>query len=80
MEALNILEQKIASLIESKKTDQTLIKDLRAEVSLVKEENIQLKDQLEKLENSLLVHHQTKMVVDDLIKSIDLLVEQEPQG
>ncbi len=72
MEALQILEQKIARLIESKKQDVDLIIELRAE-------NARLKDQLEKLENSLLVHHQTKMVVDDLIRSIDLLVEQESQ-
>jgi predicted dinucleotide-utilizing enzyme len=72
MEALQILEQKIARLIESKKQDVDLILELRAE-------NARLKDQLEKLENSLLVHHQTKMVVDDLIRSIDLLVEQESQ-
>jgi predicted dinucleotide-utilizing enzyme len=72
MEALQILEQKIARLIESKKQDVDLILELRAD-------NARLKDQLEKLENSLLVHHQTKMVVDDLIRSIDLLVEQESQ-
>lgn len=77
MEALNILEQKIASLIEGKKQDLAAIKALTAEIACLKEENFKLKDQLEKLENSLLVHHQTKVVVDDLIKSIDMLVEQE---
>lgn len=52
------------------------------------EENEQLKKQVEKLEDTLLVRHQsieglnqerefTKMAVDDLIKSIDILVEQE---
>lgn len=90
MDALNMLEQKIAALIESKKTDLALIKDLKANVCQLQEENKQLKDQLEKIENSLLVGHQnveelhqervlTKMVLDDLIKSIDLLVEQDPQ-
>lgn len=86
MDALGVLEQKIAALIESNKTDLTCIKDLRLTVERLQEENKQLKEQLEKLENSLLVRHQsveelhqekvlTKMVLDDLIKSIDLLVE-----
>jgi uncharacterized protein YdeI (YjbR/CyaY-like superfamily) len=90
MDALNVLEQKIATLIESKKIDLALIKDLKVSVAQLQEENKQLKEQLEKLENSLLVRHQnveelheervlTKMVLDDLIKSIDLLVEQDPQ-
>lgn len=90
MEALNVLEQKIACLIESKKVDLALIKDLKSTVSQLQAENKQIKDQLEKLENSLLVGHQdveelhqermlTKMVVDDLIKSIDLLVEHDSQ-
>ncbi len=84
MEVLNVLEkEKIASLIE-------LIKELRSEKAVLLEENAELKDRLEKLESSLLLHDQnveersqeivlTKMVVDDLIKSIDLLVEQEPR-
>lgn len=83
MEVLNVLEKKIASLIE-------LIKELRSEKAVLLEENAELKDRLEKLESSLLLHDQnveersqeivlTKMVVDDLIKSIDLLVEQEPR-
>lgn len=86
MDALGVLEQKIATLIESKKTDLSCIRDLKLNVERLQEENKQLKDQLEKLENSLLVRHQsveelhqekvlTKMVLDDLIKSIDLLVE-----
>ncbi len=83
MEVLNVLEKKIASLIE-------LIKELRSEKAVLLEENAELKDRLEKLESSLLLHDKnveersqeivlTKMVVDDLIKSIDLLVEQEPR-
>lgn len=83
MEVLNILEKKIAGLIE-------LIKDLKVEKALLAEENLELREKLEKIESSLLLREQnaeersqeivlTKMVVDDLIKSIDLLVEQEPQ-
>jgi dynactin complex subunit len=91
MDALNLLEQKIATLIESKKQDLAIIKESKSLVLQLQEENARLKDQLEKLENSLLVRHQseveelqhervlTKMVLDDLIKSIDLLVEQDPQ-
>lgn len=81
MEVLNVLEKKIANLIE-------LIKSLRAERELLVAQNVQLKEQLDTLENSLLTRNKhveersheielTKIVVDDLIKSIDLLVEQE---
>lgn len=90
MDALNVLEQKIAMLIESKKQDLSTIKDLQSAVAQLQEENKQLKDQLEKVEHSLLTGHQnveelhqeralTKMVLDDLIKSIDVLVEQDLQ-
>lgn len=83
MEVLNVLEKKIAGLIE-------LIKELRADKMLLLEENAELRERLEMIESSLLLHDKnveersqeivlTKMVVDDLIKSIDLLVEQEPQ-
>ena len=80
MEALNVLEQKIANLIESKKQDLDIIKTLQ-------KENLKLKEQCEKLEDSLLTREEEStekleelnMVVDDLIKSIDLLVGQEPQ-
>lgn len=52
------------------------------------EENTSLRTQVEKLEDALLVRHQsveglnqerelTKMAVDDLIKSIDILIEAE---
>lgn len=83
MEVLNVLEKKIAGLIE-------LIKELKAENAKLAEQNAQLKQQLEVLENSVLSRHQnleelgqeralTKLMVDDLIKNIDLLIEQEPQ-
>lgn len=84
MEVLNVLEKKIAGLIE-------LIKKLQTENNALTEQNLELMEKLEKLESSLLAREQnveersqemvlTKMVVDDLIKSIDLLVEQEPQS
>lgn len=58
------------------------------DVTRVQEENLALKSQVEQLENTLLVRHQnmeglnqerelTKMAVDDLIKSIDTLIEAE---
>lgn len=83
MEVLNVLEKKIAGLIE-------LIKELKIQNIQLTEQNAQLKHQLETLENSLLSRHQnieemgqeralTKLVVDDLIKNIDLLIEQEPR-
>ena len=87
MEALNVLEQKIASLIESKKQDLELIKQLKSDLACAHQENMKLKEQSEKLEDSLLTRQEEStekleelnMVVDDLIKSIDLLVGQEPQ-
>lgn len=81
MEVLNVLEKKIANLIE-------MIKELKAEKALLIEENLELKQKLENFESSLLSREKnveertqeivlTKMVVDDLIKSIDLLVEEQ---
>lgn len=81
MEVLNVLEKKIASLIE-------MIKELKAEKALLIEENLELKQRLDSFESSLLSREKnveertqeivlTKMVVDDLIKSIDLLVEEQ---
>lgn len=81
--ALNILESKIASLL-------ALITDLRAEQERLTEENMRLKEHIEVLEHSLLKNHQsleelqqekslTKMVVDDLIKNIDLCIKDETQ-
>jgi len=76
MEVLNVLEKKIASLIE-------LIKELRLENSTLVENNVQLKDQIEKLQASLLERPEeialTKAAVDDLIKNIDFLIEQEQE-
>lgn len=83
MEVLNVLEKKIASLIE-------MIKELKAEKAQLLEENLELKQKVENFESSLLSRDKnveerdqeivlTKMVVDDLIKSIDLLVEEQQQ-
>ncbi len=83
LDKLNVLEKKIASLIEIVKTE----KEHSAQLA---QEKIQLVAQLEMLENSLFKGTQnieelnqervlTKMVVDELITSIDKLVEQEPQ-
>lgn len=76
MEVLNVLEKKIASLIE-------LIKELRLENSTLAENNVQLKDQIEKLQASLLERPEelalTRAAVDDLIKNIDFLIEHEQE-
>lgn len=87
MEGLQVLEQKIAALIESKRQDLGIIASLKAENTRLAAENTQLKEQADKIEHTMLSNHQgfeslhqerelTKMVVDDLIKSIDILVEQ----
>ena len=83
MEVLNVLEKKIASLID-------MIKELKSEKALLIEENLMLREKLDNFESSLLTREKnveerdqeivlTKMVVDDLIKSIDLLVEEQQQ-
>lgn len=59
-----------------------------SQLAAVTEENIELRLQIEKLQETLLIRHQsidglnqerelTKMAVDDLIKSIDILIEPE---
>lgn len=84
MEVLNVLEKKVTSLIE-------LIKSLKADKIALEEENCLLRSKLENLENTMLVQEKrekdwnqeielTKMAVDDLIKSIDILVEQEQRS
>lgn len=76
MEVLNVLEKKIASLIE-------LIKELRLENAALAQNNAHLKDQVEKLQASLLERPEeialTKAAVDDLIKNIDFLIEHEQE-
>ncbi len=88
MEALSILEQKIAALFESKRQDIERMKQLRDESEKLRQENMQLRESLEKLENTLLARHENyeeltqerasaKTIIDSLIKSIDLLIEAE---
>ncbi len=79
VEKLNVLEKKLAHLLE-------LLKRLKHENMQLESEKNELQSRLEQLENSVLKGTQdmeelnqervlTKMVVDDLIKSIDSLVE-----
>lgn len=88
MEVLHILEEKIARLIESKKKDVELIGALKKEVSVLQQDNEILKNNVEKLEHSLLAYDTNatalnqerelaKMAVDDLIGSIDALIGEE---
>lgn len=83
MEALSILEKKVVSLID-------IIRQLKAENARLIEENVQLASKLTLMQGA--VHEDakrveeldqekalTKMVVDDLIKNIDSLVESENQ-
>jgi hypothetical protein len=83
MEVLNVLEKKIASLIE-------LTRVLKAEKLALAQENLVLKEKMERLETSLLTQEQdaqehsqeivlTKMMVDDLIANIDQIINPEPQ-
>lgn len=91
MELLQSLEQKISSLVAMvsglKKENEALRQDLSCRDSEIQ----QLKDEIEILESSLLnegVRMQeqlnkekelTKIVVDDLIKNIDAIIEGENQ-
>lgn len=80
MEMLSALEKKVENLI-------TLIKRLKDEGSKLGKENQELREQVRQLEGSLLKEAKqvelelteeretTKQVVDDLIKSIDDLIE-----
>lgn len=76
MDAFKVLEEKIALLVER--------------ISVLKKENDKLQKKVVKLEESLLADAKkidvldqektvTKMVVDDLIKSLDSLIEIEKQ-
>lgn len=83
METLNILEKKVISLIDT-------IRQLKAENARLVEENAQLMMSLTMTQG--IVHSDakrveeldqekalTRLVVDDLIKSIDSLIEGEKQ-
>lgn len=83
METLSVLEKKVVSLIE-------IIKQLKAENTRLAEENSQLVDKItmmqtvaaddaKRTEENDQEKALTKMVVDDLIKSIDSLIEGEKQ-
>jgi len=79
MDLLKVLEEKVAGLVRR-------IKELEAENVKLSAENVQLTAKLETMENSMLSDIKrieeldqekalTRMVVDDLIKDIDSLVE-----
>jgi uncharacterized coiled-coil DUF342 family protein len=83
MEVLSVLEKKVATLVG-------VVQELKKENARLYEENNQLSAKLDMVESSLLVDSEqldklnqervfTKTVVDDLIRSIDLLVENEKQ-
>ena len=62
---------------------QVEVQDLKAENALLLEENAQLLAKMDAMENSVLKGNEhmeeTKIVVDDLIRSIDALVGNEHQ-
>jgi regulator of replication initiation timing len=73
-----ILEKKIEGLIE-------LLRTLKMDNTILRSENQQLKDQIVRLEDSLLKENKqfeqkltvTEKAVSDLLKSIDELIESE---
>lgn len=83
MEILTVLEKKVASLIDT-------IKQLKLQNDQLMAENSQLAERLLMIETSVHADAKrveeldqekalTKLVVDDLIKSIDSLIESEKQ-
>jgi len=83
VETLSVLEKKVVSLIE-------IIKQLKAENARLVEENSQLADKITMMQTVAADEAKraeefdqekalTKMVVDDLIKNIDSLIEGENQ-
>lgn len=95
MEILQALEQKIAQLValikELKAANDALTQSnerLMQEVTVVSTEKADLQKRIDALENSMLTGSATveeekaltKMVVDDLIKSIDVLIGNEQQS
>lgn len=81
METLSVLEKKVISLIDT-------IKQLKADNTRLVEENIQLAEKLLVVQSTISEDAKkvneldqeknlTMMVVDDLIKSIDSLMESE---
>jgi FtsZ-binding cell division protein ZapB len=81
MEILKKLEEKIANLVD-------LVKDIKTENAKLAEENAQLTAKLELLEHNIdsdvkridklkEEKESTKLIVNDLIKNIELLVENQ---
>ena len=74
MSMLKLLEEKLTCLAE-------LVKEIKTENAKLAEENAQLSAELSMLKNSLQdslkEKELTRIVVDDLIKSIDSLVENQ---
>lgn len=81
MEVLGVLEKKIAGLIDLIKDLRTQNSALSSQKDLLAQENAQLNLQVEQLQALLLERPQelalTKLIVDDLIKNIDTLIEHE---
>ena len=90
MDAFKILEEKVAVLIERLQQAKQEVTHLTDENSRLAGENEQLVIKVKALEDALMVDTEridkldqekaiTKMVVDDLIKNIDSLVEVDGQ-
>jgi regulator of replication initiation timing len=90
VEALGILEKKINGLIERIKELKEENALLSEHNSVLLTENMQMKDRLESVESTLMSRHQseqefdqerslTKLMVEDIIKNIDSIVQPEQQ-
>jgi hypothetical protein len=85
MEAMQVLEQKISKLITLIKELKTENSELRSQNVLLDKKNQEMAKVIETMELSLLSNKEanredaevTKLAVDELIKSIDSLVEPE---
>lgn len=88
MEALRVLEEKIARLIQSKKQDLEIIAEYYKDLVMFQEENRRLSEEINRLQEALLLYNRenkkiidesletTKVVVNELIQSIDMVLKE----
>jgi hypothetical protein len=87
METLQVLEQKITQLIALVKELQAQIKTLKSENEILMKSKHDLTDELDDIKTSLITGQEVieeekalaKLAVDEIIKSIDSLVNNQDQ-
>ncbi len=88
MEVLQVLEEKIAQLIQKRKEDLEKITQLRAQIQTLESQQERFLEEKQRLEEALLLRDNkdeefaeereiARMAVDELIQNIDTILEQE---